>query len=268
MLALMLVTAINYQSSLIYLLVFVLGAIFVVSIWLCFFNLQGLVLRVSKLSPVEAGQPFRLTLIANSAGKERSGYYCSIEGGAEDKHWPVEKEETIELTGTTHVRGVYGLPGICVETFFPFGLIRGWTWVWFDSPIVVYPTPLESPDAFSDADSGSAEKMLVEGEDLGEQRLYQQGDALRRVLWRHFARRGELVVRSPEPTGKQRASLEWDAYVQHGVELALSYMCFDVLALHSSNAEFEMSLPGLSVELGSGDQHRDRCLDALARFRG
>ena len=45
LLLLMLLTAINYQSSLIYLLTFFLGAIFFLSIWACFLNFSGLIVE-------------------------------------------------------------------------------------------------------------------------------------------------------------------------------------------------------------------------------
>ena len=53
LLLLMLLTAINYQSSLIYLLTFFLGTVFFLSILACFLNFSGL-----KVETIEPGRCF------------------------------------------------------------------------------------------------------------------------------------------------------------------------------------------------------------------
>ncbi len=58
LLLLMLLTAINYQSSLIYLLTFFLGSIFFLSIWACFLNFSGLIVEA-----MEPGRCFENELI-------------------------------------------------------------------------------------------------------------------------------------------------------------------------------------------------------------
>jgi len=266
MLGLMLLTAINYQSSLIYLLTFILGAIFVVSIWLCFFNMQGLSVRVLDIQPVQANMPVTISLAANTNGKERSGFYVMPEGGDTPVLWPIERKDRCELDGRSYARGVYAIPAIRLETFFPFGLVRAWTWLWFEPEIVVYPEPLEPPSDASSASSNEGDSNQRDGEELGELKSFQTGDSLRRVLWRHFARRDELIVRAPEKVGSQQATLDWESYSSHGVELALSYMCFDVLSLYEANVEFEFTMPGKHIPMGSGEAHRNSCLEVLARY--
>lgn len=268
MLALMLLTAINYQSSLIYLLVFILGSTFLISIWLCFFNMQGLVVRVSHIAPVQAGEPVRVELAANLAGKERSGFYVKLDEQADTNYWPMEKAPVIEIRGFEYGRGVFDLPAVSLETFFPFGLIRAWTWMWFDSKLVVYPVPVEPPELSGSGDDEEGGQQKREGEELGDVREYQSGDSMRRVLWRHYARREELVVRSRESVASKKVTLDWVSYSDFGTEQALSYMCFDVLSLFEANQEFALTMPNGGVPLGAGEAHRDQCLTVLARFGG
>jgi len=265
MLALMLLTAINYQSSLVYLLVFVLGSIFLLSIWLCFFNMQGLVIRVSHIQPVEAGSPVKVKLEASTAGKERSGFYAALDGESA-QYWPMEERSTLDLSGSKYLRGVYELPAVRLDTFFPFGLIRAWTWMWFDAKLLVYPKPVEPPvveGGVGDQEKGERRRA---GEELGDAREYQSGDNMRRILWRNYARREELIVRSRESVASQPVMLDWDAYSCFGTELALSYMCFDVLKLYRDNQEFALVMPNTEIPLGAGEAHRDRCLAALAGY--
>lgn len=268
MLALMLLTAINYQSSLIYLLVFILGSSFLISIWLCFFNMHGLAIRVSHVVPVQAGSLVHVELSANLTGKERSGFYVKLDEQDEATYWPMEQSSAIQVSGFDYDRGVFDLPAVSLETFFPFGLIRAWTWMWFDAKLVVYPIPVEPPEisaAQGDEDSGQNRR---EGEELGDVREYHSGDSMRRVLWRHYARREELVVRSRESVASKKVTLDWDGYSEFGVEQALSYMCFDVLSLFEANQEFALIMPNVEVPLGLGEAHRDECLTVLAGFEG
>lgn len=267
MLALMLLTAINYQSSLIYLLVFILGSTFLISIWLCFFDMHGLVVRVAHVAPVQAGSPVRVELSANLAGKERSGFYVRLDEQEEAIYWPMESSSSIEVNGFEYGRGVFDLPAVSLETFFPFGLIRAWTWMWFDAKLVVYPVPIEPPElsgAGGDEEGGQTRR---EGEELGDVREYHSGDNMRRVLWRHYARREELVVRSRESVASKKVTLDWESYSDFGVEQALSYMCFDVLSLFEANQEFALVMPNIEVSLGLGEAHRDQCLTVLAGFQ-
>lgn len=264
----MLLTAINYQSSLIYLLVFILGSVFLVSIWLCFFNMHGLTLRIGSITPVPAGQPVKVTLVANSAGKERSGFYLKLDEQEQSVYWPMERDDSAELEGFEYGRGVYPLPPVMLETFFPFGLIRAWTWMWFDSELLVYPVPVEPPEVSGAGEDEESGQPRHEGDELGDLREYNAGDSMRRVLWRHYARREELVVRSRESVASQKVTLDWDMYSTYGTELALSYMCFDVLSLFEANQEFALSMPNAEVPLGAGEAHRNQCLAELARYSG
>lgn len=266
MLGLMLLTAINYQSSLVYLLVFILGSVFLISIWLCFFNMQGLTVRVSHLQPVEAGFPVQIKLEAHTAGKERSGFYAALDGESDVVYWAMEEQSSLVLDGRRYARGVYDLPAVRLETYFPFGLIRAWTWMWFDAQLLVYPKPIEPPKVEGGNGEEEEGQRRRDGEELGDAREYQSGDSMRRVLWKNYARREELIVRSRESVACQTVMLDWEGYASFGAELALSYMCFDVLKLYSDNQEFALVMPGVEIPLGSGESHRDQCLAALAGY--
>lgn len=228
--------------------------------------MHGLAVRVSHVAPVQAGLPVRVALSANLAGKERSGFYVKLDEQAESIYWPMEKSPAIEVSGFEYGRGVFELPAVSLETFFPFGLIRAWTWMWFDAKLVVYPVPVEPPEVSGAGGDEEGGQNKREGEELGDVREYHSGDSMRRVLWRHYAQREELVVRSRESVANKKVTLDWDSYSDFGVEQALSYMCFDVLSLFEDNQEFALIMPNAEVPLGAGEAHRDECLTVLAGF--
>lgn len=268
LLCLMLLTAINYQSSLIYLLTFVLGGMFAVSIWLCFFNMQGMSIRVAECPPVRAGDRLTLELSSDSTGKQRSGFFAALDGQTRQA-WEVERNPVVHLRGNIYSRGVYPLPAVKLETYFPFGLVRAWTWMWFDSPVSVYPKPLQAPNSCGGGDTLDVEAVQNRylSDELNDIKRYRGGDNVRRVLWRHYARHGELVVRAEEELYRNSAVLDFEAYREYGTELALSYLAYDVLALSESNAAFSLLLPSCEVGQGEGMYHRDQCLRCLAAFK-
>lgn len=269
MLGLMLLTAINYQSSLIYLLVFILGSVFLISIWLCFFNLQGMSVRVETCQPVVAGSRPKVGFLRSDNGKDRSSIFCCLEVGEDYQAWPDQGDGSkVQLLSEALPRGIYEMPALKIETFFPFGLIRAWTWLWFDEPVVVYPEPIKPPDMPAAANDTDEQGHQFQTNELSELKAFQQGDSVRRIFWKQYARRDELVVRSPELANAKDSILDWEAYASFGTELALSYLCFDVLELHSAGKVFTLRLPGQEPLYGSGEEHRNNCLRVLAGYKG
>jgi uncharacterized protein (DUF58 family) len=49
-----------------------------------------------------------------------------------------------------------------------------------------------------------------------------------------------------------------------GTERRLSHLCYWALQFESRNEEYGLRLPGLVLEPGVGERHRDRVLQALA----
>ena len=52
-------------------------------------------IRVSHITPVQAGMPVKVELAANLSGKERSGFYVQLEDQERTRYWPMEKEPGI-----------------------------------------------------------------------------------------------------------------------------------------------------------------------------
>ncbi len=288
MLLLMLVTAINYQSSLIYLFVFILFSVFVLSIWLCFFNLHGVRFRVDSCPAIEAGNSLRVKFSLLDSGKDRWGVRAVLDNekvvesaGLESKGRPespafvwfanardgASSGSVIVLEGQSYSRGVYALPGVKFETFFPFGLVRAWTWLWFDSSLIVYPIPIAPPVGQDAHASDQSQEKKYKGTEPDDSRRFQSGDALRRVMWRHYALRDELMVQDSAWQGSSNTALQWETYAGFGVEQALSFLCFDVMHLARENLEFSLTMPNGEVAMGVGAQHLDSCLALLAGFK-
>ncbi|PPK59198.1 hypothetical protein [Marinobacter persicus] len=103
LLLVMLVTGINYQNSLIYLLVFLLGAIFVGAMHQTHRNLSGLTLALLAAGDGEAGAdvPFRFRIVS---GKDDSlGLSLSVASARTDGiHVPAGEVREVSLARISH----------------------------------------------------------------------------------------------------------------------------------------------------------------------
>lgn len=267
LLAIMLLTAINYQNSLVYLFTFLLGGIFFVSIWLCFLNVSGMVLSSGKASDCYTGEemPFEISLSRQSSPAialqfALKKYWVNVDG------IDANSSGVYTLLAPPKARGVYGIERLYMHSYFPFGLIRAWTWQQLDAKAYVFPKPIDGTEFRSLGDSMLHDENVHESDELSDLKPYQQGDSTKRVVWKRYAARDELVTREREHSSFDSSWVRWDDYDQTSKELRLSYMCFDILRLSSQHAKFGLVLPGKAIQPALGELHKTACLRALAEF--
>ena len=102
--------------------------------------------------------------------------------------------------------------------------------------------------------------------DLAGLREYQRGDPLQRVAWKAVARGAGWFSKSFEGTGGGGpVALDWSRLpAQLDTETRLSRLCAWVLAAERTTRPVGLALPGGSMPIGSGREHRRAALTALA----
>jgi len=264
----MLLTAINYQNSLIYGLTFWLVSVGHGTIWLTFRNLSGLTLSAGKPTACFAGDEIRLP-VKFTSGKHWS---AAISAGYPEETQldlslaPHESSEMI-LTRKTHKRGRLPLKRIRVETQYPFGLFTAWSWVALEYDVVVYPRPDYSPLVLSTGNEGD----ILEGvtvtqgsDDVAGIRDYGRGDSMQQISWKHSARTGDLKSLEREQENSVLCWLTWDSLQGIDPELRLSRLASWVDQAESAGWKYGLSIPGNDISPSSGHAHRHQCLTALA----
>lgn len=266
----MLIAAINYQNNLAFALVFFLFSLFIVTILHTFANLSGLHLEAQRARPVFAGEIAEFEVQLRREGKRP---YHSIRLG-----WPGQPQALASLLDDTravtvklfHQSGRRGWlrPGrLRVQTEYPLGLLRAWTWIDLDLAALVYPHPLPGPKPCGSDDNGAhGERRWREGgDDFHGFRPYRAGDNLRHVLWRAYARGLPLQSTQFAQWQTQSQWLRWDDAAGDR-EQRLALLCHWVLALHRQGQAFGLRLPGDELPPGVGTEHRDLALRRLALF--
>ncbi len=98
-------------------------------------------------------------------------------------------------------------------------------------------------------------------------RDYRDGDNPRRVFWKSLARGQELQSKEYAALVSDSQWLDWEDFPGLSVERRLSALCYWVLEHHRRERPYGLRIPGVQIEPGNGDRHRDQTLRALALFR-
>jgi len=270
----MLVASINYQLSLGYALSFLVAAIAVVAMLQTWRNLSSLVLRPGRADPVHAGEVAEFTVIVRNPGPlERFALSFLSPGMAGPEHFDAaaEADQIVSLALPTRQRGWQPVPRLRLETRFPLGIWRAWTWWQPALRVLVYPQPEPpgTPLPARMASSGDGQARGAGEQDLAALRPWQPGDSPRRIAWKAMARTASegLIVRQYEGGDLGELSLEWEQLpAGWDVEQRLSRMTRWVLDADALGVRYAMRLPGASVPPEAGPAHRARCLESLATW--
>lgn len=266
----MMLAGINYQNSLIFALAFLLTSVFMVSIFHTFRNLSGLSLQGGHGTSVFAGEDAEFVVTLSRAGRRNHealhlGWDPSM---MQDADLIEDSSCRVKVYAATKQRGLFNPGRILVQTFYPVGLFRAWSWVDLDLSTVTYPQPIfagEIPPAASASNEG--EIMQKNGvDDFYGLRDYHHGDAIKQIAWKSYARTGELQIKEFAAYVDRRVWLDWDQLAGMDREARLSRLTWWVIEVSKSSDDYGLRLPGIVIEPARGPEHRARVLSTLALF--
>lgn len=270
LLVILLLTAINYQNSMIYLLTFLLSVIFVLAIHLSFQNMQGLIITRQQVLPAFAGENLLVTLSLTSKYRrahnsltlswpDECGATTSVEA---------QSQAVVQLTLNVTKRGKYQAGRLLIESVYPFGIIRTWSWLDLDVTGIVYPALKKgNPQPVTSAEGGQGEQSQGLGNDeFHGLRAYAHGDSLKHVAWKQFARQGQMLTKEFESPKVQVNVFSLADYAHVGLELALSHLCFDLVDAETRGQHYALDIAGSVSEMATGPAHLHGCLKNLALY--
>lgn len=283
----LLIGSINYALQLGFFLTFLIISIALVGMYHTHRNLARVLVRGHRVDNLFAGDVASFEfLLTNPTPETRYALQFGFVLGMqrkEDRQLPGRKlpgtgcdviarsTQIARLGLPTRRRGRLPCPRVRIETRFPFGLWLAWSYITPALEAIVYPTPeqdapaLPLPQGAGDSGAGVASS----GDDFAGVRPYQAGDPQKMIAWRLAARSDELSVKLFEATGGGDLILDYRQLPpQMDVEARLRRLSRWVLMADSAQLRYGLELNGNHVELGSGAEHRERCLTALALFRG
>ena len=262
----------NYQNNLVLALAFFMVSTLVIAIVHTYMNLSRLRIQLRRIEEAFADGPLRVHLrVANPTGKQvESVEFSWAFAKSAPRIVSIAASEELDVVLSLPVarRGWTQLPALRVQSVFPLGIVRCWTWLNFATQALVYPKPFNQVLGLARVSDDCADGLHPTrgGEDFSGLRQYAAGDPLRRINWKSFARGQGLFVKEFNESLSQELWLDYDSLTQMDREQRLAILCFWVLQYYQRNEPFGLNLPGARIPPNSGHLHRTHCLRALAEF--
>lgn len=263
-LSVMLVGALNYVNNSALLLTCLLAGVAINSMLAAFRNLDGIVVRAIRAETVCAGEPVRVQLHVDAAGRDRPALCLDGYGEASEVRI-AERDDIVALQLPTHARGWMPMPRIRISTTWPYGLFRAWSWLHPQHAILVYPAPeIEGPPA-KGVDESQLQRQQHDGDELAGLREYRAGDPIRHIAWKLSARHHDLLVRELDrPAMRQARMLDWAQLRGLNHEERIARLTRWVVESHAEGRRWTLRLPETTLGPARGSEHYHRCMSALA----
>ena len=277
LLILLFVGAVNYNLAMGLALTFFLASCAVVAMHLTFRNLAYLYLTPGRASPVHAGEEAQFAL--ELSNRRRHGRYAIWMGfvgdGMPTREHPVdvaaEGSSRVLLQAPAAHRGWMDAPRIRLQTTFPLGLLRAWSYWQPALRVLVYPHPEEHAPPLPAANAAQSDEHGAGGQDdFAGIRPYQAGDSMKRLAWRQIARLGaDGALVSKHFEGGAASELRIDLAMlpaSMDIEARLSRMTRWIMEAEARGLPYAFRLEQLAYPAALGGAHREACLRALALY--
>lgn len=268
LLVVMLLGGLNFNNNMALMLVFLLGAMTQMTSLLAYRNLAGLRVDSVLSGALFCGENARFKVVVSNPGKHKRYTLSAGFKQAQDcrDFEPAERGSfTLQLPSLK--RGWMAMPVFRLETCFPLGLFKAWSWIFPNTRCLVYPEVAKTfpPLPISgQGESGQAKKG--DGEQVHGLRKYQQGDSRHRIAWRASARHDKMYSLEMEIPTDKSCELNWDLLRGYDAESRLSVLTAWVLEADRRQVTYSLHTPLETVVSGQGAAQRVRCLEMLALY--
>ncbi|WP_281645444.1 DUF58 domain-containing protein [Parendozoicomonas sp. Alg238-R29] len=264
---------VNYRNSLSFGVSFFMVALFQVALWQTWRNLAGITLTARKADSVHAGQLAGFHIACRGEeGRQQQGVMIGWPDTTQPDEGLVRVDplgEEIETTVSCPAskRGWLSPSRLRIETIYPLGLFRAWSWVDLDQRTLVWPG-LQTVETVASTGFGEeGHRIVPDGmDDFAGFRAFNPTDSAAQVDWKVLARSDELLVRQFHGLAGEDLWLNYDEAPGRDMEEKLSWLASQCVQLGNGTQIWGLRLGGQAIEPGQGTSHAHRCLDALALY--
>jgi uncharacterized protein (DUF58 family) len=257
-----------YNNNLAYMLAFLLGSIFFITILHTYKSLAGLTVQEGQALAVFVGEAAGFGIhIDNPTSVVRHHLQIKIKAA---EHFNLKAHSKVHLTlyDLTQKRGWHPAGTVTVFSTYPLGLFRAWSPIRFSAKALVYPKPANQEIPFPETGSTKNQQGRFKkgGDEFYGLQSYQAGDPIRHLHWKAYAK--GLGLFSKQYGGESSAEiwLDYGHAPGQSLEERLSYLCRWVVDAEQAGLSYGFILPGLQFEPSNGAVHYRKCLEALALF--
>ena len=262
--------SLNYNNNPALLLALLLAGAGLASLIAAQLQLTGMEVNAIDAEPVAAGALMTVRVHVNAPPKRlRRGLRVDDDGALDAKVGVLDLDQgrgEVDIVFATEQRGWFDLPRLRLSTTRPLGLARAWSYVWPETPLLVYPAPeTHGPPLPAGTGEQVQRRLHASGDDVHHLRAYRTGDARRAIAWKPSARRDTLIVREYERPVGADVVLDWRQMPGIAYEARIARLARWVDEAERDGRRYRLLLPG-QPEIGParGSLHRHACLRALA----
>lgn len=274
-LAAMWYAASSQNSAAIYLLLFSLASVFLVSIPHTLLNVTGVTLRIESVKPTFAGDEVSLPVeVMNSS--RMTAYGLEVVSPDADKTRervdciPRENAVRLMLRFSANRRGEYTIGKLSLTSCYPLGFVRASRTFVSKQTYLVYPKPTGNPQLPTNR-SPFGDNRVTQGTEHGDEfagvRAYVHGESQRHIDWKAVARGQPLMTKHFAAETKGAVYLDFFELKFADVEQRLSQLTLWVIEAERARQQYGLRLPGIEISPGLGQMHFHHCLRALTLFQ-
>ena len=274
-LAAMWYAASSQNSAAIYLLLFLLVSVFLVSIPHTLINLAGVTLRVESAKPTFAGDEVCLPVeIANSSRATRHGIEVVLPDADNTRERldciPRESAARLTLRFSARHRGEHRIETLNLTSCYPLGFVRASRRFVSNQTYLVYPKPAGNPQLPTNRSRfarGWGQQGIGHGDDFAGVRAYLRGESQRHIDWKAVARGQPLMTKQFAAETRGAVYLDFSKLHFDHVEEKLSQLTLWVIEAERARQPYGLRLPGTEISPALGQMHFHYCLRILSLFR-
>jgi uncharacterized protein (DUF58 family) len=265
----------SQNSAAIYLLLFLLASVFLVSIPHTLINLTGVTVRVESAKPAFAGDDVFLPIeIMNTSRATRYGIEVVLPNGNKIRERvdriPRGSAARLTLRFAAYHRGEYKIEKLDLTSCYPLGFVRALKKIVSNQTYLVYPRPAgnsQLPTNHSRFADSLVQQSMAHGDDFAGVRAYVPGESQRHIDWKAVARGQSLMTKQFAAETRGAVCLDFFELRFGDVEEKLSQLTLWVIEAERARQPYGLRLPGTEISAAVGQMHFHSCLRALSLFR-
>ncbi|MEO2279383.1 DUF58 domain-containing protein [Pseudoalteromonas pernae] len=261
----------NYQNNLIQVTAYLMLILVLMSLIQAYSNMKGLVLDFQDIPDVFANQPVSYRVRVSNEQRRSYAVYLKWDGVSYLLDSVDNAPQEVIISGDKHTRGKYAAKRLKIMSSFPFSLAQVWSYLEPKKMYYVYPAtyahnhPLSTYMTQSDESDSTALYKPGNDEFAGLREQKHQVD-YRRISWKHFAKREELLEKEFVTQAQAAKVLDFESLVG-STEQRLSMMAFTIEEAKRQSIPIAIQLPGRHLATDGPTTEYTEILRALATFK-
>ena len=264
-----LIAATIYQINLGLIILVTLSILFFLSILITFENINHLSFQpVESIISNQNNKSIKIQVINHSDQKKLNFQISSRDRSLQSSSINFYAgENTIPLQGLFRQRGRYDFPLLKIETVFPFGIVRAWSWLQLKEPIYVYPAPIQHFKNFNHFLTQTLKNQSNSNEDFDGIDQFQEGMSESKIAWKISSSKNQLYIKKFENhLNISKILIDYDQIPGTDHETKLGIMVYLLFQCQKERKEFAIKIKDVESEYGQSSTHLNKLLKIIAEI--